>query len=184
MKSFFLAQKVKAALVVMGMQGANRRPDAWLGQITTEILHKADFPVLCVPHTALFEELSCIACLQDHNDALPCVPGLNLLQDLGVKQVALPLNAAGEEWQVSVPVARNPVPGLTRQALAAEPDIASEKAFGEEEEKPKEKVPQIQPQLFAIPFSYLLSLQGSLLSDHHLFRNKNPFLVFPGVSSR
>lgn len=181
----FLAQKVKAALVVMGMQGATLKPDAWLGKITAEILQKADFPVLCVPPTALFEEFSCIACFQGNDEAFLSVPGLNLFQDLGVKQVALPLITAGEQWQVSVPVAHNPTPELARQALADEPNVTPEKdAFGEEEENPEEKVPQTQPQLFVIPLSYLLSLQGSLLSDHPLFRNKNPFLLFPGVASR
>jgi nucleotide-binding universal stress UspA family protein len=182
----FLARKVKADVVVMGMQGASLKTDQWLGRITAEILQKAIFPVLCVPSGATFKEISCIAWLGEGEDAFhSAFSGADFLHDLGVKQVALPLKPVGEPWQVSVPVAVDPSPELTVWAMADDPAILPSAPFGEDsgQKLPREEnegeAPLYQPQLLVCSARHFRSLQSSMIPGHQLLQDQKPFLVFP-----
>jgi nucleotide-binding universal stress UspA family protein len=53
-----VSKKIKADLIIIGAEGAGKRPKTGPGKICTEVLKKAELPVICLPTGATFEELS------------------------------------------------------------------------------------------------------------------------------
>ncbi len=53
-----VSKKVKADILVIGTEGAGKRPKTGYGKICSEVLKKADFPVICIPPDVEKEQYS------------------------------------------------------------------------------------------------------------------------------
>jgi len=62
-----LKEEKNADFIVMGMKGANKLSDALMGSITTEMLRKANIPILVIPEKAHYKKPEKIVFACDYN---------------------------------------------------------------------------------------------------------------------
>lgn len=72
-----VSKKVKADLLIIATEGAGKRPKTGPGKICTEVLKKADLPVICLPPGTTLEKFSALVLDPEKSETLGSESGLS-----------------------------------------------------------------------------------------------------------
>jgi nucleotide-binding universal stress UspA family protein len=77
-----ISKKVKADLLIIGTEGAGKRPKEGPGKICTEVLKKAEFPVICLPPETTYNQYANLLVNADKHTMLGNESGINAFKNI------------------------------------------------------------------------------------------------------